>query len=309
MEQENLFNAIIEKYKNLGENPATYLKGLLHSKPLNYWEYIEVDTLLSLQKTRTGFKDETSFILYNQITELVLKLILHEIEQLTGENNPTEEVIIEKLNRVNRYTEMLIVFFNIMKSGIDYDDYNNFRFALAPASGFQSAQFRYIELHCTSLENLINENGKKGLSVNPEIEECFEHIYWKDAGLNRATGEKTYTLKQFEEKYLSSFIELAKKLKGNTLEDKVCRFQNPSPLLQEKLREFDRLYNIEWPMAHLSMANHYLDKRGENTASTGNSDWKKYLHPESQQRKFFPSLWTNIEKINWGHTNHKKTTV
>lgn len=70
----------------LGENPETYLKGLLHAKPINYWDYIELDTLLSLQKSRTKFKDEEIFIMYHQVTELFLKMMLHEIKQLVFEN-------------------------------------------------------------------------------------------------------------------------------------------------------------------------------------------------------------------------------
>ena len=309
MEQENIIRAIHEKYGNIGENPNSYLKGLVETHPLTYWDYVETDTLLSLQKPRTIYKDEVNFLLYNQITELTLKLILHEIKQITINSNPSESFLIEKLDRLNCHTKMLISFFDSMKAAIDYNEYNKFRLALAPASGFQSVQFRYIELHCTSLENLINEEGKKRLSVNPGIEECFEHIYWKDAGINRKTGEKTFTLQQFEGKYLEELISMAKKLKGNTIEDKICRIQNPSLELKEKLKEFDRLYNIEWPLVHLNIANHYLNNKGENKASTGGSEWKKYLHPQSQQRKFFPLLWTEAEKYNWGELTCKNKTI
>lgn len=300
MEQEKIIEAINQKYKNLGENPDTYLKGLLHTKPMNYWDYVEVDTLLSLQKPKTDYKDEEIFIMYHQVTELVLKLMLHEIKQICANDAPTEDFLMTKINRINRYTAMLITSFDIMKVGMDYDDYNTFRTALAPASGFQSVQFRYIELYCTPIENLINEEGKKRLPENPEIEMYFEHIYWKDAGLNRKTGEKTLTLRQFEEKYLDQLITLAKKIKGNTVEDRFMQIENPSEELKGKLREFDRLYNIEWPLVHLNTAKHYLDSKGENKAATGGSEWKKYLHPHFQQRKFFPLLWTENEQQHWG---------
>lgn len=297
MEQEKIIEAINQKYKNLGENPDTYLKGLLNAKPMNYWDYVEVDTLLSLQKPKTDYKDEEIFIMYHQVTELVLKLMLHEIKQICANDAPTEDFLITKVNRINRYTAMLITSFDIMKVGMDYDDYNTFRTSLAPASGFQSVQFRYVELHCTPIENLINEEGKKRLPENPDIETYFEHIYWKDAGLNRKTGEKTLTLRQFEEKYLDQLIMLAKKMKGNTVEDKFRLIENPSDELKEKLKEFDRLYNIEWPLVHLNTAKHYLDSKGENKAATGGSEWKKYLHPHFQQRKFFPLLWTEDDQL------------
>lgn len=299
MSKEQILHQIENKYNELGENSETYLKGLLHAKPINYWDYVEVDTLLSLQKPRTNFKDEEIFIMYHQVTELFLKMMVHEIKQLVDE--PFEESVwMEKIERLNRYTKMLIGSFDVMKYGMNYDDYNTFRSTLTPASGFQSAQFRRIEIYCTRLENLINEAGKNRLSATPTTEDYFEHIYWKDAGLNRKTGEKSLTLRQFEERYLDQLIVLANKYKGNTLEDKVLSMSNCSDTLKEKLKEFDHLYNVAWPMVHLETAQHYLDLKGENKAATGGSEWKKYLHPKHQQRKFFPTLWNEDEITNWG---------
>ncbi len=295
----NLLEEIDAKYSQLGEKSETYLKGLLQAKPINYWDYIQVDTLLTLQKTRTDFKDEEIFVMYHQVTELVLKMMMHEIKQLQQEDL-SQEIWIDKVNRLNRYTSMLITSFDVMKYGMNYDDYNTFRFTLAPASGFQSAQFRFIEIYCTPLQNLINAKGKERISSNPTTEEYFEHIYWKDAGLNRETGKKSLTLRLFEEKYLDQFIATANKVKGNTLQEKVAKIGQKSPELIEKLKEFDFLYNVKWPVIHLETAQHYLDSKGENKAATGGSEWKKYLHPHFQQRKFFPELWSAEELESWG---------
>lgn len=299
MRKERIIRDIEAKYEALGENPETYLEGLLRAKPITYWDYIEVDTLLSLQKPRTHYKDEEVFIMYHQVTELVLKMMLHEIRQLVHE--PFQQAVwLDKLDRLKRYTTLLITSFGIMRSGMNYDDYSAFRNTLTPASGFQSAQFRYIEIHCTRLENLVNEAGKKRLGDSPTTAAYFEHIYWKDAGTDRATGRKTYTLHQFEEKYLDSFIALANKLKGTTLEDIVLKLDPCPPALVEKLKDFDHLYNVVWPLTHLQTAGHYLESEGVPKAATGGSEWKKYLHPEFQQRKFFPTLWGEEELAHWG---------
>ena len=299
---ENLIKDIESKYQQMGENPETYFKGLLQAKPINYWDYVEVDTLLTLQKPRTNFKDEEIFIMYHQVIELFLKMMVHEIKQLVYE--PFDETIwVEKLARLNRYTTMLISSFDVMKYGMNYDDYNTFRSTLTPASGFQSEQFRLIEIYCTRLVNLINEEGKIRIGENPSTEDYFEHIYWKDAGQNRVTGEKSVTLSQFEERYLDRLIALANKTKGETLEDKILNMNNYSDELKKRLKEFDHLYNVAWPLVHLETAQYYLDSKGENKAATGGSKWKKYLHPTFQQRKFFPTLWSNEEIANWGNNN------
>ena len=70
--------------------------------------------------------------------------------------------------------------------------------------------------------------------------------------------------------------------------------------LVKKLRYFDKFYNVEWPKVHLNTAKHYLDAKGETIAATGGSEWKKYLHPQFQQRKFFPGMYSAEELANWG---------
>lgn len=195
---------------------------------------------------------------------------------------------------------MLITSFDIMKDGMSYDDYNIFRSTLTPASGFQSAQFRILEIYCTKLENLVNSQGQERLPINPSANDYFENMYWKDAGYNRRTGKMTLTLRQFIEKYEADFKTLAEKTKGKTLEERVKQMKNPSQELKDKLKQFDHFYNVAWPLVHLDTANHYLNSKGETKTATGGSEWQKYLHPKYQQRKFFPELWSKEEIANWG---------
>src|SRR5690606_1168583 len=111
-------------------------------------------------KPRTDYKDEEIFIIYHQVTELVLKMMIHEIKQLVYEDLEQELWLI-KTERLIRYTNMLISSFDVMKYGMDYEDYNTFRYALFPASGYQSVQFRIIELYLTGIHNLVGGRGKK----------------------------------------------------------------------------------------------------------------------------------------------------
>ena len=66
-----------DKYAAIGQDLNSYLDGLIFANPLVYWDYIEVDALLSLQKPKTDFPDEKIFIVYHQITELYFNLIIH----------------------------------------------------------------------------------------------------------------------------------------------------------------------------------------------------------------------------------------
>ena len=259
MENPDLINDIRDKYKDLGENPDTYLNGLLYAKPLNYWDYIQRDALLNLQHPRTDFEDEEIFIIYHQITELILKLIMNEVKQIHKQETLTEEFLLVKIKRINRYTAMLVNSFDIMGKGMDYDDYNKFRLTLAPASGFQAVSFRYLEFYITGIENLVNERGRARLPENPVLEDYFRNLYWKDAGYDHKTGNKTLTLRQFEEKYAEELLTLAKKMQGQTLDLKIARMGELSPELKRELRLFDQLYNIHWPLVHINTARTYLD--------------------------------------------------
>ena len=58
------------KYESMGQDMNSYLDGLLYADVTTYWDYIQTDTLLSLQKPKTRFPDEEIFIMYHQITEL-----------------------------------------------------------------------------------------------------------------------------------------------------------------------------------------------------------------------------------------------
>ena len=129
-----------EKYKDSGQDISSYLDGLLYQRYLTYWDYIHLDTLLSLQVPRTHFPDEEIFIMYHQITELYFKLILHEEKQIVDDKSQNVNFFIEKLNRINNYYKALISSFSIMIRGLEREQFLHYRMALLPASGFQSAQ-------------------------------------------------------------------------------------------------------------------------------------------------------------------------
>ena len=303
-DQLETLKKINEKYDALGQDAGAFLKGFSYSKPVNYWDYIQLETLLSLQRPRTDYPDEPIFIMYHQVTELLLKLIVHELKQVVDADKKEIEFFKTKIERVNRYASVLTQSFGVMREGMDYDQYNDFRLSLAPASGLQSNQFRVVEIMCTDLHNLVNTRVKGKLSVDANLDQLFDELYWKDAGLDRKTGKKTQTLKQFEDKYIDELKGLAMRMKTQNV---LCRFlefsENEVGYLEFKnaLREFDHTYNVVWPLSHLKTAEHYLNFKGEMKPATGGSDWQKYLHPSFQRRIFFPQLWSEEELKNWGN--------
>lgn len=295
-----LLQQLEEKYSATGQDMKSYLEGLLYTDYTTYWDYIEVDTLLSLQKPHTRIPDEEIFIMYHQITELYFKLVLNEMKQIANHPSLTEEFMLKRVTRCNRYFENLTRSFAIMIDGMEVEQFLKFRMALLPASGFQSAQYRMIEICATDFIYLVDKDHRASYKPEATPAELFERVYWKAGATELASGKKTLTLTQFEEKYASTFIRLAEDFADKNLLRRFLQFEAPSPELVAAMREFDTNVNVTWPMVHMRSASRYLRKDPEDIKATGGTNWQKYLSPPIQRRIFYPGLWQEDELNNWG---------
>ena len=303
---EEILEQIDQKLKALNQKTDTHLEGLLWSKPITYWDYIHTDVLLNLQVQRTTMPDEMVFIMYHQVNELLFKMILWEINQITTIDQPETAFFTERLMRVSRYFDMLTTSFTIMGDGMEVAQYLKFRNTLTPASGFQSAQYRVIEFASTDLINLIDYRFRTTIDRNTPYEHAFEHLYWQAAGKDHQTGEKSYLIHEFEKKYKDSFINHMQEYNTTNLWQKFKQLPEAdrnNPELIAAMRHYDHTVNITWVMGHLNAARKYIDSPKGNGEATGGSDWKKYMHPKYQRRIFFPELWSEEELKNWGSEN------
>lgn len=302
MTREELLEAIDKKYKAIGQDPNVHLSGLLHAEPMTYWDFIQVDALLGLQTQRTQLPDEMVFIMYHQINELLFKMILWEIAQVSTPPTITTHKFAMHLDRISRYFDMLANSFAIMGDGMEHEQYMKFRDTITPASGFQSAQYRKIEFASTELINLIDARFRETIDRNTPFEHAFEHLYWQAAGKDYATGKKSTLLTNFEKKYKKEFIFFMQDYNTTNLWTKfksLPKEDQKNEELVKAMRHYDHTVNVNWVMAHLNAAKKYLGG-GE---ATGGSDWQKYMHPKYQRRIFFPELWNADELKNWGITN------
>jgi tryptophan 2,3-dioxygenase len=291
-----------EKYAVMGQDMLSYLEGLIHTDYLQYWNYIHLDVLLNLQNPRTHWPDEKIFILYHQITELYFNLCLHEFDQLFANNKVEAPWLFARVNRLTNYFRCLIDSFSIMVDGMEKEQFLNFRMALLPASGFQSVQYRKIEIYATDFIHLIDKDHRNENVLKSDLSTQFDYIYWKKGATELSTGRKTLTLQQFEGKYGSELLLSAQSRKNHNLYS-IFRALPESPdkeKLREGLRVFDQQVNINWPLAHYKSAVRYLQRRPEDIAATGGTNWQKYLPPRFQKRIFYPELWSANELEEWG---------
>ena len=291
-----------QKYAAMGQDLSSYLDGLLYSDYLTYWDYIHLDTLLSLQTPKTHFPDEKVFIVYHQITELYFNLVLWEIQQIVDHPQLDEKFFCERLDRMIRYFQQLVGSFEIMVGGLEKEQFLKFRMSLLPSSGFQSGQYRMIEICSTDLINLVSAKDREVLTEQSSIDQQIEKMYWRSGATELATGKKTLTLQQFEEKYMSQFKEMGDQHREKNLRKIYLKHFPESNEVKLRLREFDELANVRWPLAHMKSAAKYLQKAPEDIKATGGTNWQKYLPPRFQKIIFFPELWNETEKNEWGRT-------
>ena len=299
----NLIEALEEKFAAINQKTDTHLEGLLWSKPITYWDYIQTDALLNLQTQRTVLPDEMVFIMYHQVNELLFKMILWEISQVCQSEQPETKFFAERLMRISRYFDMLTTSFDIMGDGMEVEQYMKFRNTLTPASGFQSAQYRLIEFASTDLINLIDYRFRATIDRNTPYTHAFEHLYWQAAGKDYKTGEKSFLLLEFERKYKAEFLRYMEEHNTTNLWQKFKQLPEADQKNTElitAMRHYDRTVNITWVMGHLNAAKKYIESGQGSGEATGGSDWKKYMHPKYQRRIFFPELWSEEELKNWG---------
>jgi tryptophan 2,3-dioxygenase len=285
----------------MGQDLSSYLDGLLYSDYLTYWDYIHVDTLLSLQNPKTSFPDEKVFITYHQITELYFSLVLSELKQIAEHANITKDFFVARLDRLIRYFQNLESSFDIMVSGLEPEQFLKFRMSLLPSSGFQSAQYRLIEICSTDMINLVSVTDRQTLA-NAAIQQQVEKLYWRSGATELATGKKTLTLRQFEAKYMKLFLETGHAFQQTNLSKIAHKHFSDDPDIDTKLKQYDHLVNVSWAMAHMRSAAKYLKRDPEDIKATGGTNWQKYLPPRFQRIYFFPHLWSEKEKEGWGST-------
>lgn len=291
------------KFAAMGQDMQSYLDGLLYADYLTYWDYIHLDTLLSLQTPKTPIPDERIFIMYHQITELYFRLILDAVARVTLQEGRDAALLKRQLQRCISYFEMLISSYEVMVEGMDPDEFRRFRMSLLPASGFQSAQYRKIEIVSTDLHRLVHTDKRDSLKDKNDLKKAYQFIYWRSGATELATGKKTLTLRQFEEKYGRELLTTAETYKNCNLwqyYQQLSEADRADKELITLLRKFDLAVNVRWPLMHYKSAVRYLDNKPHVIAATGGTNWQKYLPPRYQRVMFYPELWSEQERENWG---------
>ena len=110
-----------------------------------YGDYLHLNEILGAQKPRTRAHDEMLFIVQHQVSELWMRLAIHEIDAARkAVASDAVQPAFKMLSRVARVFEQLNNAWDVLRT-MTPSEYTHFRGELGQSSGFQSWQYRQIE--------------------------------------------------------------------------------------------------------------------------------------------------------------------
>ena len=112
---------------------------------MSYGDYLHLDAVLNAQQLRSGTHDEMLFIIQHQVSELWMKLLLHELQAaIEAVAADRLQRAFKMLARVSKIMEQLVHAWDVLAT-MTPPEYSAMRPSLASSSGFQSWQYRMME--------------------------------------------------------------------------------------------------------------------------------------------------------------------
>jgi tryptophan 2,3-dioxygenase len=252
---------------------------------LTYNNYLKIDELLELQQLQSDPEehDEMLFIIIHQTYELWFKQILHEMDKLREDLKAGKSwVAIKTMKRILTILKTMVAQIDILETMTPLE-FDSFRSFLDEASGFQSVQFREIEIICGHRSTHIlkvHEDQPQYLErmkqqmAEPTLWECF-CVFLRKKGYDTEIPERVnengllYESSEHNQKVLLD----------------VMNKDQETALLCELFVDFDEGMQ-EWRYRHVKM----VERTIGNKMGTGGSSGVDYLRSTLHQR-IFPDLW------------------
>jgi len=233
-------------------------------RELSYGAYLKVPELLDLQQRLSEEHDELLFIVVHQVYELWFKVILFELEA-ARDRIEADDIFFARhyLQRVHVIEKLLVEQIDVLET-MSPQDFLAFRWKLAPASGFQSVQFREIEFlsglkepkYLERLESTPEEMGRLRKRLEqPSVENAFRAL------LTRRGSPSVLDVFRDRERHGDLFD------------------------LCEALLDHDEAF-AHWRARHVLM----VERQIGGKTGTGGSTGAQYLRTTLGKR-FYPELW------------------
>ncbi|MGF2615397.1 tryptophan 2,3-dioxygenase [Rossellomorea vietnamensis] len=259
---------------------------------MTYGDYLQLDSLLTSQKRLSGHHDEMLFIIIHQVSELWMKLILHELDASIesiqkGELSPA----FKMLSRVSKIQSQIIQAWDVL-STLTPAEYMEFREKLGQASGFQSYQYRMIEFMLGYKTTHVLEIYKKDPALHKKLLDAYQKPSIYDASilaLSRAGLDipEEVINRDFTAPYAShSSVEDAWVTVYKNVDEHWDLYE-----LAEKLIDIEDWLQ-QWRFRHMKTVERIIGHKKGTGGSAGVGYLKKVL-----DHRFFPELWDVRTKL------------
>ena len=252
---------------------------------LTYNNYLKIDKLLELQqpKSHPEEHDEMLFIVIHQTYELWFKQILHEFEKLQEELEAGHSwTSMKTMKRVLTILKTMVAQIDILETMTPLE-FESFRDFLDEASGFQSVQFREVEILC----------GQRSHRMIKAHEHQPEYVKRLKTRMEKSTLWESFCiylrLKDYDMPMPERINDEGLIYEPSTDAQKtLLRVMHNDPeiaLLCELFVDFDEGMQ-EWRYRHVKM----VERTIGNKSGTGGSGGVQYLR-RTLHKRIFPDLW------------------
>ena len=251
-----------------------------------YGDYLHLDELLGAQKPLSGAHDEMLFIVQHQVSELWMRLAIHEIDAARkAVARDAVQPAFKMLSRVARIFEQLNNAWDVLRT-MTPSEYTHFRGELGQSSGFQSWQYRQIEF-------MVGNRNRAMLQPHahrPEVMTLLEGELLRpslyDEALHLLARNGVAVPRASLERDLSSAYQISE---GVVAAWRIV-YEAPEthwPLyeLAEKLVDFEDYFR-RWRFNHVTTVERVIGFKRGTGGTSGVSYLKRMLEVE-----LFPELW------------------
>lgn len=262
------------------------------SKSLSYSRYLKLEELLGLQqcKSRPEEHDETLFIIIHQTYELWFKQMLHECGLLRRELNQGHSwQSVKTMRRMLTIMKTLVGQIDILETMTPLS-FNQFRSFLDSSSGFQSVQFRELEILCGLRFPLMTEaHAENQPALDAITRRMQEQTLWE--AFCRYLQQKGHALPTPVRNEAPDGLLFSPDEATQNVLVKVMQHDPEAALVAELFVDFDEGLQ-EWRYRHVKMVERTIGtKKG-----TGGSDGVAYLR-STTHKAIFPDLWAIRAKL------------
>jgi tryptophan 2,3-dioxygenase len=253
---------------------------------LSYGEYLQLEKLLAAQQPQSNQHNEMLFIVVHQVSELWMRLMLHELTAaLECVRRDDLDPALKMLARISRTQTQLLTVWDVLSTMTPFE-YSAFRNDLGRSSGFQSVQYRLLEF-------LFGNKNAEMVTVHKRDARAYEmltralaepSLYDEVLRLLNRRGygiPEDHLVRDFSEPYQAS-KQVAGAWLGVYHNSEQCWDLYE---LAERLVDLDHNFQL-WRYHHLKTVERIIGYK----PGTGGTGGVSYL-AKALELRFFPELW------------------